>query len=334
MELRSELNRVLQPYRTPRWLPSTVQMLSTLLPLVLLFASMVYTVPRAYWATLALSVPTSLLAVRLFVLFHDCAHGSFFPSRRVNEAVGFLLGIFLLTPFHAWRWDHVMHHATSADLDRRGHGDIRTLTVDEYLRLSLLRKWAYRLYRHPITLFVLGPLLQFVVIQRFAHKIPPSYWRGRASVYLTNFFLAAGVIAIWYAGALRQFLQLILPVVTLGPAIGVWLFYVQHQFEDTYWQAHDQWDFAQAGLRGSSYYRLPKVLQWFTANIGLHHIHHVDCRIPNYRLQTCYDENPGFRAVTPLTLWRSLSCARLKLWDERNQRLVTFADATARSNKS
>ena len=299
-------------------------MSSSLVPFVLLWALMCVSLEYSYWVTILLALPTAGFLVRLFVLQHDCGHGSFFVSKTANDVVGCALGVLTLTPYYRWRKHHAIHHATSGDLDRRGHGDVHILTVEEYLRLAPLKRLAYRVHRNPLVLFVLGPFVYFVITQRFAFYESRLWKKERANVYWSNLALLACVLAMWWFIGLQQFLLVHLPVVALATSAGVWLFYVQHNFSATYWQHHDRWDYFAAGTLGSSYYHLPKVLQWITANIGLHHIHHLDSRIPNYRLQQCFDENPEFQSVNRFTLWDSLSCGSVKLWDEDKARMVGF----------
>jgi omega-6 fatty acid desaturase (delta-12 desaturase) len=277
----------------------------------------------SYALTLTAALPAAGFLMRLFILAHDCGHGSFFPSRLANEIVGCGLGILTLTPYHRWRKQHAVHHATSGDLDRRGHGDVHVLTVDEYVRLSPFRRWAYRMYRHPLVLFGIGPFFYFLVGQRLTFE-PRSWRKERRSVWLTNvalllcLTLSASVFGLW------PFLAVHAPIIAIASSAGAWLFFVQHHFEATYWRRNDQWDYVAAGLEGSSCYRLPAVLQWLTANIGMHHIHHLDRRIPNYRLQACFDENPELQRIHQLTIRESLSSVHLNLWDEDAGRMVAF----------
>jgi acyl-lipid omega-6 desaturase (Delta-12 desaturase) len=289
-----------------------------------LWALMWFSLRYTYWLIPVLALPTAGLLVRLFILQHDCGHGSFFRSKRVNDLVGCALSVLTMTPYYRWRKNHAVHHATSGDLDRRGFGDIHMLTVAEYRRLSPFQRLVYRVHRHPVILFGVAPVLYFSVFQRFAYYEPRSWKKERANVYWTNLALLASLLVIVWLVGLKSFLLVHLPVVTIGSSAGVWLFYVQHHFERAYWQRHDHWDYFDAGLAGSSYYQLPKLLQWFTANIGLHHIHHLDSQIPNYRLQKCFDENPVFQRVNRLTFRESLSCAALKLWDEETGEMVDF----------
>jgi omega-6 fatty acid desaturase (delta-12 desaturase) len=275
--------------------------------------------------TLALAIPTAGFLVRTFVMFHDCSHGSLMRSKRANRYLGRFLGLFVLSPFGRWRHDHAVHHATSGDLARRGVGDIITLTVTEYQARGWRGRLGYRVIRNPVVMFGLGPVIAMMVGPRIATRSQRP--RMRHSVLAMDLVLLAIVGGLCAAIGWANFLIVWAPPALLAGSAGIWLFYVQHQFEDAYWQPSAEWDFADAALRGSSYLKLPKVLQFFTGNIGLHHVHHLNARIPNYRLQQAHDENPIFHQVPTLTLWDALNTVRLKLWDEEQRRLVTFAQA-------
>jgi acyl-lipid omega-6 desaturase (Delta-12 desaturase) len=319
-------NDLLRPYKGGDLRRSLFQLLTTGALFFLLWYLMLRSIEVSYFLTLALAFPTGGLLIRLFIFQHDCGHGSFFPSQKANNVVGFLLGILILTPYGYWRRTHAIHHATSGDLDEREFGDIATITVNEYLRRTPMQRLAYRLYRNPLTLFLIGPLFQFVVKHRLPLDFPRSWKKEWASVLWTD--LAIGIVAI-AVGETVGWMNLLLvhgPILVITTSAGVWLFYVQHQFEDTYWRRHETWDYHEAAIAGSSYYKLPKVLQWFTGNIGLHHVHHLSSRIPNYRLQQCHDENPELHRVTVLTLRNSLRTARLRLWDEATNRLVGYRE--------
>ena len=316
----------LAQYREPSIWKSTWQLLSSVMLFCVLWTLMLVSLRYSYWLTLLLSVPTAGLMVRLYILQHDCGHGAFFKSKKLNDMIGFTLGVLVMTPYSSWRRQHALHHATAGDLDRRGHGDVHTITVAEYLKLTPLNRLGYRLSRNPVILFGISPLVYFAILQRFTYNLPRSWNQERAGVHWTNLVMFASVLAFgWFVG-FRQFLLVHAPVTFLASSAGVWLFYVQHNFETTYWQRHNRWDFGTAGIEGSSYYHLPRGLQWFTANIGFHHIHHLDSRIPNYRLQECFDENSEFQQVNRLTLWQSMSCITLKLWDEDAGKMVGFRD--------
>lgn len=300
------------------------QLLTTLVPLVLIVGTMFATVEHAYWATLLLALPAAGLLVRAFIIQHDCGHGSFFASRPLNDFVGRSMSVLTLTPYGLWRREHAQHHAASGNLDRRGAGDIDTLTVREYLGLSPLKRLRYRIYRHPLFLFGVGVPVYFVILQRLPwfHAISPrDCWR---SVLGLNIGLAAVFVPLITLFGIANVLWVGLPVVHVAAAAGGWLFFIQHQFEETVWDKTEGWDFQVAALLGSSYYALPKILNWFTGNIGLHHIHHLNSLIPNYRLQDCLAASPELQAINRLTLRDSIGCARLKLWDEDKRRLIGF----------
>ena len=317
-------------YDRPSVQKAIVQLVDTFVPYFALWVVMVRTVQLGYpyWATLALSVVGGGLLVRIFIFFHDCCHGSFFASRRANRILGYISGVLTFTPYEAWRRSHAGHHATVGDLDRRGVGDVWTMTVEEYQAAPKLKRLAYRFYRNPLVMFLLGPGFVFLIAQRFPHK--EDRRRERNSVLYTDLAILAVVGVASVTIGLRAYVLIQLPVMLIAGTIGVWAFYVQHQFEGVYWARHEDWDPMRAALEGSSYYRLPRALKWFTGNIGLHHIHHVRPRIPNYNLQQCYDDTPALQAVRPLTIGRSLKSLRMNLWDERLQKLVSFRSLRAR----
>jgi omega-6 fatty acid desaturase (delta-12 desaturase) len=323
-------NALLTPYRRPVTWRAVFQLGNTVLPLAAVWLAMLWSLSVSYWLTLALAVPAALFVVRLFILQHDCGHGAFFRSQRLNNLVGSVIGVFTLVPYEYWRKTHAIHHATSGDLDHRSFGDIDTLTVREYLSRSRLKRFLYRLYRHPLVLLGVGPTYQFVIKHRFPADAPRSWRREWASVHWTNVALVAIVALMVLAVGLDRFLLVQLPITLLAGSVGVYLFYVQHQYEDTYWRYREAWNYFAAGLEGSSHLVMPRVFQWFTANIGLHHIHHVSSRIPNYHLQRCFDEVPEVRRVTTLTLWESVRTLGLTLWDEDARRLIGFRELRAR----
>jgi omega-6 fatty acid desaturase (delta-12 desaturase) len=288
------------------------------------WASMYLSLGVGYWLTLLLAVPAAFLLIRLFIVQHDCGHGAFFRSSRVADVVGSILGVLTLTPYHYWKKTHAMHHATSGNLEHRGFGDIDTLTVDEYLALSRWARFKYRVYRHPVVLFGVGAVMHFFVRHRLPTIVPRSWGRERRSILWTDVGLAGFIVLMGVLIGFRQFFLVHVPLMALSGSLGVWLFYVQHQFEPTYWEHDEHWVYEDAALAGSSYYRLPRLLQWATGNIGLHHVHHLNARIPNYRLQEVLEAVPELRRVTTLTLRDSLRCVRLALWDERQRKLVRF----------
>lgn len=321
---RQALIQAVAKYARADYQLATVQISNTLIPYLGLWAVMIYLLLQGYpyWITLLLAIPAAGFLVRIFIFFHDCSHGCFFPSRAANRIFGYISGILVFTPFESWQHAHTIHHATSGDLDQRGTGDIWTLTVAEYLAASRLKRLTYRLYRSPVVLFAIVPAVLFLVVQRFAGAKDGR--RERRSVLLTNAALAAIVVVMAMTLGLQNYLLIQLPIIVMAASAGMWLFYVQHQYEDAYWVRHDHWDLTQSGLVGSSYYKLPKPLQWMVGNIGLHHIHHVRANIPNYHLQRCLNEVPALQAVPALTIRKSLKSLWLNLWDEQRQKLVGF----------
>jgi acyl-lipid omega-6 desaturase (Delta-12 desaturase) len=283
---------------------------------------MYWLVQISWWLALPLAVVAGGLLVRVFIVFHDCGHGSFFKSRRANDIVGFIAGIVTFTPYHHWRWEHSLHHSTSGNLDRRGTGDIWTMTVQEYLESSRWRRFAYRLARNPIVLFAIAPVFLLVIRERFSTK--GAKLRERRSVWWTNLAILPMAGALTWIFGFKTYALLQLIVIMVGGAAGVWIFYVQHQFEGAYWERLDQWDYTTAALQGSSFYKLPRILQWFSGNIGFHHIHHLSPRIPNYHLERCHRSHPDFQAVKPVTLRGSLKSMTFRLWDEQDRKLVGF----------
>jgi omega-6 fatty acid desaturase (delta-12 desaturase) len=320
------LKTILAPYRFGSTGQSLWQLLTTAVPFFVLWYLMLRSLEVGYWLTLLLAMPTAGLLVRLFIFQHDCGHGSFFRSRMVSQAVGSCIGLLTLIPYAYWRKTHALHHARSGDLDRRGFGDIDTFTVREYLSFSRLGRLKYRVYRNPFVLLIFAAPFQFVLKHRLPLDLPLSWGREWLSIVLNDIALVVLVAVMWLTIGIDRFLLVQVPLIMISGTAAIWLFYVQHQFEDTYWKKHAEWDYYRACLEGSSYLVLPKVLQWFTGSIGLHHIHHVSSLIPNYRLQRCYDENPELHQVTRLTLLSSLKCLRLSLWDEDRERLIGFSD--------
>jgi omega-6 fatty acid desaturase (delta-12 desaturase) len=312
-----------------RW-KSCWQIVNSLLPFCGLWYLMYRSISCSYWLTLMLAVPAAGCLVRIFIIQHDCGHHSFFRSRRVNDVLGSVCGILTLTPYFFWKRTHSRHHVSSGDLGHRGQGDVGVLTVDEYTRRPRFARLRYRLYRNPVVMFVLGAGFLFLIRQRFTFGVPRSWRRERMSVHTTNAGIAAMMALAWCTIGLPTFLLIHIPIGIVAAAIGSWLFFVQHQFEDAYWQPHKSWEFTRSALEGSSYYRLPRVLQWFTGNIGFHHIHHFDSRIPNYNLASCYAAEPAFQEAVTFGIRDSFKCTKMKLWDEQRQRMVTFADAAGR----
>lgn len=321
---RKDLIQALSTYAQPNHKKALVQVSNTFIPYISLWALMIYTVVQGFsvWITLVLSVAAAAFLVRLFVLFHDCCHGAFFPWRTGNRLFGYVAGILTFTPFEDWQRTHVIHHANSGDLDNRGDGDVWTLTVAEYLSASRPKRFAYRVFRNPLVLFSITPLVLFLIVHRFPS--PGAKKRENFSVIFTNVAIAALIIVMSMTLGFQNYLLIQFPTILVAASIGTWLFYVQHQYEDVYWARNGDWDLTRSGLEGSSYYQMPAALQWLAGNIGLHHIHHVRANIPNYNLQRCYNEIPALQAVTPLTLRKSFQSLWLNLWDEDEQKLVSF----------
>ncbi len=309
-------------YERPHLGRSLWQIANSVIPYLVLWYLMYRSLEISYWLTLALAVVAAGFLTRIFIICHDCGHNAFFKSKTANNLWGWFTALFTLMPFYQWRHDHAVHHATSGDLDRRGVGEIWTMTVREYQQASRWRRLAYRLYRNPFVMFGVGALYYFLIRNRFTTA--GSTRAARRNVHWTNLVLTILLLAVGLTIGLTKFAQVQGPILVMGMAAGVWLFYVQHQFDGAYWAPHEEWSYVSAALEGSSYYKLPKVLQWFTGNIGFHHIHHLSPRIPNYYLERCHNENPLFCQIPPVTLRSSLKAVRYRLWDEEQQRLVGF----------
>ncbi len=313
---------IIREYQNPETWRSWWQIINTIVPYAILFYLLVRSLEVSYWLVLALSVPAGGLLVRIFIVFHDCGHGSFFNSKKTNTVWGYITGILIFTPYIHWRHQHAIHHATSGDLNRRITGDVWTMTVQEYIEASRWNKFVYRVYRNPIVLLILAPLFLHVVVSRFPDRIAGK--RERQSVYLTNLVLLGIMLLASVTIGFKTYLLAQLPSYFISSVVGIWMIYVQHQFEGVYWERHENWDYEAAALEGSSFYKLPKVLQWFTGNIGFHHVHHLSPRIPNYFLERCHNEHPLLRVVKPITIWASLKSLNFRLWDEDHQALVGF----------
>ncbi len=322
-------SKTLATYKRPSPLKSWWQVLNSVVPFCGLWYLMYLSTFRSYWLTLLLAIPAAGFLVRIFIIQHDCGHHSFFRNRRANDLLGSFCGLLTLTPYHFWKRSHARHHSSSGNLSHRGTGDVSVLTVDEYRALSRFGRFRYQLYRNPLVMFGLGASYLFILRYRLTTGVPSNWRRERLSIYATNFgLLLMIVLASWTIG-LGTFLLVHGPLVVLAAATGCWLFFIQHQFEDAYWQPQPTWNFTESALQGSSYYRLPRVLQWFTGNIGFHHIHHLDSRIPNYNLPVCYAAEPDLQQAVTLGIRDSLRCTRLKLWDTDQQLMVGFKDAYA-----
>jgi len=309
---------VVARYATADTRKSVWQAVNTLVPYVILFYLSMRSLEISFWLSLPLIILTAGFMVRIFIIFHDCGHGSFFKSQKANMWMGRVTGLLTFTPYYRWSHDHAIHHATAGDLDRRGIGDVYTMTVDEYIAAPWWKKFGYRVMRQPIFMFLFGSVIVFV----FTQRIPASKSkRENASVWWTNLSLAIMVTAMCLLFGWKAYLLVQLLVVFFGASAGIWLFYVQHNFEGVYWDRHAQWDYFKASMQGSSFYKLPAVLNWFSGNIGYHHIHHLSAKIPNYNLAKAYRENPIFH-VKPLTILASLKSLKWRLYDEANRRLA------------
>jgi omega-6 fatty acid desaturase (delta-12 desaturase) len=320
----AEWKPIVAQFQTPSAARATWQLINSLALYVVLWSLMYWIVRISYPLTLGLAVLAGAVVVRVFIILHDCGHGSFLKSRRANDILGSIAGVVLFTPYYHWRWEHSLHHATSGDLDRRGTGDIWTMTVAEYLAASRLTRFLYRLSRNPFVLLVIAPVLVFGVRHRFSAR--KANRRERRSVWFTNLGVLATAATLSWIFGWRTYLLIQLLITVVAGGIGIWMFYVQHQFEDAYWEHGDSWDYTLAALKGSSFYRLPRILQWFSGNIGFHHIHHLSPRIPNYNLERCHDAHALFRDLKPITLASSVKSARLHLWDEGRRKLIGFGE--------
>jgi len=315
------VRQILAKYQSPDLGRSVWQIINTIVPYLGLMVAMYFSLRVSYWLTLLLSIPTAGFMVRTFIIFHDCGHGSFFKSQKANDALGVITGILSYTPYHQWKHDHAVHHATAGNLDKRGVGDVLTLTVEEYLRLPWWKRFGYRIMRNPVILFTVGSFIVFAFTHRFSR--PKAGQRELRSVLYTNLALAIIYTVLFWSLGWKAVLMVQLPILLIASSAGVWLFYVQHNFDGTYWERKGKWDFFKAGLEGSSFYKLPAVLNWFTGNIGFHHIHHLAPKIPNYKLPKVHIENPVFH-VKPLTFLTSLKSLGYRLWDEQQRKLVGF----------
>jgi omega-6 fatty acid desaturase (delta-12 desaturase) len=321
------LKQALATYQRPSHSRSFTEIIITAVPLALLWGAAWFAVDRGlWWLGLLLTIPAALFLVRMFLIQHDCGHGAFFRAKPLNDWVGRVIGVLTLTPYDYWRRTHAIHHATSGNLDRRWLGAVETLTVEEYQALPWIKRLGYRLYRNPAVMFGVGPAYMFIL----QHRLPVGLMKERGawvSVFGTNLAVAAIAFALIYFGGALPFLLVHLPVLLLAASIGVWLFYVQHQFDGAFWARNENWTLHEASLKGSSHYHLPPVLRWFTANIGVHHVHHVGSKIPYYRLPQVLKDHPELDEMSKIGLWDSFKSVRLSLWDEARGRLVSFREA-------
>ncbi|WP_042457329.1 fatty acid desaturase [Neobacillus dielmonensis] len=324
-ETVKSLRKQVAPYEKSNTRESIWQIINTLLPFFLLWALSYMSLPFSYALTLVFAVAAAGFLVRTFIIFHDCCHHSFFKNRTANKILGTITGILTLFPYSQWQHDHSVHHATSSNLDKRGTGDIWMLTVEEYISAPIWKKIQYRLYRNPFVMFVLGPIYVFVIKNRFNRK--GARMKERFNTYLTNVGIVgmAGILC-WLIGW-ESFLLVEFPIFLIAGSAGIWLFYIQHTFEDSYFEGDPQWEYVRAAVEGSSYYKLPKLLQWMTGNIGYHHVHHLSPRVPNYKLEEVHNQTPDLQNVPTITLTTSLSSIKFHLWDEHNKRFIGFKEA-------
>ncbi len=321
---RQALNRIILGFTESSSGRAIWQIVDTLIPYALLWALAIYLFKsgRSLWLCFIPVLVAAPFLVRIFVIFHDCCHSSFFKAKWANQLTGYLSGILVFTPFQDWRQAHLRHHATAGNLDKRGVGDIWTLTVEEYLAAPRMKRIVYRIFRNPFFLFGFGPAFVFLLLQRFSQK--GIQHKGRLSVFITNFGIVAVALLAGATIGFKTYLLIQLPITIIAATLGLWLFYVQHQYEEVYWARDDVRDSVKAAMEGSSYYKLPKIAQWFTGNIGLHHIHHLNPSIPNYNLQACHDEIQKFQHIEPLGVRKSLKSLRIHLWDENTRKLISF----------
>ena len=321
--------KVIMRYNQPDFHKSIWQICNSIIPYFIIWFLMVQSIKASYLITLFLVMIASGLLVRVFIIFHDCGHGSFFRSKKANKIVGMIAGIIAFTPYHAWHRHHAEHHATTVNLDKRGIGDVWTMTVEEYRSSSIWKLFFYRAFRNPFIMFTVGPLFMFLVQNRVSTKTmtPVERW----NVYFTNTMLLLMAIGMSLLIGIKAYLIIQIPLLVISHVIGLWLFYVQHQFEDVSWHRAGNWDYKTAAIQGSSFLKLPRILQWFTGNIGFHHVHHLSPRIPNYNLARCQYENDLFKDVKPITLFSTFKALNLSLWDEANRQLVRFRKIRATS---
>jgi omega-6 fatty acid desaturase (delta-12 desaturase) len=314
--------KIVSKYNHPNPLKSWLQFSINLFLYSVTWFLMFESLSLSYWITLGFSIPAAGMLVRLFIIYHDCGHGSYFKSRKLRDVIGILIGVLTFTPYYSWSINHKIHHETAGNLDKRGIGDVWTLTVDEYKESSLWKKIVYRFYRNPVTMFGIGPLYVFLIGNRFTKKGMDR--KGRLGVYITNAGLLLFAVSMSMLIGVKAFLLIQFPVIYLSGIFGFWLFYVQHQFDPSYWTRTETWDYKRVALEGSSYYKLPRILQYFTGNIGFHHIHHLSPLIPNYYLSRCHRENSLFMQIKPLKFWQSFRAVTFRLWNEETREMISF----------
>lgn len=324
-EKQMKLRKQMAPYEKSNMKDSIRQLSNTIIPFVLLWYLAYKSLAISYFFTLALAIVAAGFLIRIFIIFHDCCHFSFFKSRRANKIIGTITGIITVFPFSQWQHDHSVHHATSGNLDKRGTGDIWMLTIDEYLSLSTMQRLGYRLYRNPIIMFGLGPIYNFLIKNRFNRK--GARINERLNTYFTNIAIVGLYSFLCWLIGWQSFLLVQAPIFLISGAAGIWLFYVQHTFEDSYFEEDENWEYVKAAVEGSSFYMLPKPLQWITGNIGYHHVHHLSPRVPNYKLEEAHNQTEPLKNVPTVTLATSLQSLKFRLWDDQNKKFVTFKEA-------
>ncbi len=318
---------IISRYNKPDLLKSWWQVINSVGPYILLWILMIKTLGISYWLTLLMSVFAAGFLIRIFIIFHDCGHGSFFKSKRLNTIVGIITGLMVFTPYHKWHREHHLHHQTVGNLDKRGTGDVTTLTVDEYQRLSAWKKFSYRFYRNPFFLFGIAPILLFI----FMHRVTKKYMtiKEKLYVHLSTIALIAAISIIMFFIGWKAFLLIQIPILYIATVHGVWLFYVQHQYRNVLWTNSKNWDYKSTALLGSSWFKLPLLLNWFTGNIGYHHIHHLSPSVPNYKLRKCHKENQMFREIKPITFFTAFESLFLRLYDEKRRMMVRFSEISS-----
>ncbi|HWO98073.1 MAG TPA: fatty acid desaturase [Bacillus sp. (in: firmicutes)] len=326
-----QLRKQVAPYEKSDTRDSVRQLINTIVPFILLWFLAYQSLSISYLVTLPLAIVAAGFLTRIFIIFHDCCHHSFFKNRLANKIIGTITGVLTMFPYSQWQHSHSVHHATSGNLDKRGTGDLWMLTIDEYLAAPLWLRLSYRMYRNPVVMFGLGPIYVFLITNRFNRK--GARWKERINTYMTNLFIAVLVGGLCWAIGWEAFLLVHGPIFFIAGAVGIWLFYVQHTFEDSYFEEDETWEYVKAAVEGSSYYKLPKFLQWITGNIGFHHIHHLSPRVPNYKLEAVHNNTPPLQNVPTVTLSTSLSSLKFRLWDEQNKKFVTFKDIKVSSLK-
>lgn len=328
----SDMKKNVAPYEEVDTKSSIRQLVNTLLPLILLWYGAYMSLSVSYWLTLPITIIAGGFLVRTFIIFHDCCHQSFFKNRLANEILGTITGVLTLCPYQQWKNTHSIHHATSSNLDKRGVGDMWLLTIDEYMAASAWTKFVYRMYRNPVMMLMVGPIYIFLVAYRFNRK--GARRKEKISTYVTNVALVGLYSLLIWAIGWQAFILVQLPIFFISGMLGIWLFYVQHQFEHSYFEHDEEWEYVNAAVEGSSYYKLPKVLQWITGNIGFHHVHHLSPKVPNYNLEKAHEATPPLQKATTITIRTSLRSLRFRLWDEQNKTFISFKELKAVRRKS